>query len=220
MKIKVCGLTLPEQAYTLDDLGVDYLGFIFYPGSSRYVYAKLDAAQINRIKLKNARKVGVFVNESTSTILETAQICGLDMVQLHGDETPQFCKQIADHLPTIKAIHLTDNAAIAWKISAYIAMVDMLLFDTGGAGYGGTGEKFNWELLKEAHVKAPFFLSGGIGPADAEVVNSFSRNSFSDSLYGVDINSRFEIAPGMKDIKRIETFTEGLRKGITKNEEL
>jgi len=135
----------------------------------------------------------------------------LYLVQLHGDETPKQCEKISDYITTIKAFRLSEGDNIMWKIKDYIDVVDMFLFDTEGAGYGGTGKKFNWSVLKGLNIGKPFFLSGGIQPADVEQLQDFAKDAVAKDLFSVDINSKFEISPGIKDINLVEKFVNSVK---------
>ncbi|MEO8720714.1 MAG: phosphoribosylanthranilate isomerase [Ginsengibacter sp.] len=203
MRIKVCGNTDLTQLQQLDELKIDYVGLIFYEQSSRYVLKSLLGKDVRKLKL-SIPKVGVFVNASEEEIMKQIEDFDLDMVQLHGDETVSFCNRISDHIKVIKAFRIADlEKNIDWIVKEYEEVCDYYLFDKGSAGlYGGTGEKFNWELLKKASLKKPFFLSGGIGRDDVKALKEFNH----PFLYGVDVNSRFEIKAGIKDMNLIKAF--------------
>lgn len=205
MRIKVCGMTDLNQVHQLDELGVEFCGFIFYPKSPRYVFRHVPAMNIKKVK-GHINKVGVFVNAYADDILKTVDDCGLYLVQLHGDETPKECEKISNYVSVIKAFRLAEGDNIEWKIKDYQDVVDMFLFDTEGAGYGGTGKKFNWEVLKGLNIRKPFFLSGGIQPEDIEQLKAFARESVAKDLFAIDINSKFEISPGIKDMEKIKDF--------------
>ncbi|MFL9484534.1 phosphoribosylanthranilate isomerase [Chitinophagaceae bacterium LWZ2-11] len=205
MRIKVCGLTQVEQVQELDEMGVEFGGFIFYPKSPRYVFKSMPAATIKKIK-GNINKVGVFVNAPTNDVLQTIDDCGLYLVQLHGDESPRECEKIANYVSVIKAFRLREDDNILWKIKDYQDVVDMFLFDTEGAGYGGTGKKFNWNLLKGLDIRKPFFLSGGIRPDDVDALKEFSKDVVAKDLFALDVNSQFEVSPGIKDMNLVRQF--------------
>lgn len=210
MRAKVCGLNSINQMMQLDEMGVNFAGFIFYPKSPRYVLKSIDKAALKKAKGQTINKVGVFVNEDPSVLLSMVDDCGLYLAQLHGDETPRYCEKIADYISVIKAFRLRDDDDILWKIKDYQEMVDMFLFDTAGAEYGGTGKRFNWEILLSLNINKPFFLSGGIGPDDIEALQSFSQSSVAKDLFAIDVNSRFEIAPGIKDMAIVQPFIQAL----------
>ncbi|MEO7120780.1 MAG: phosphoribosylanthranilate isomerase [Ginsengibacter sp.] len=202
MKLKVCGNTQLHQLKQLDEIGVNYAGLIFYEQSSRCIINKLEAKEVMSLNL-TLKKIGVFVNASEDFIMKQTEDFGLDMVQLHGDETPGFCKNISDHLTVIKAFRITQNNEqnIDWMVKPYEEYCDFYLFDTNRKNaYGGTGEKFDWKILNESKINKPFFLSGGIGVEDIEKLKSFKHPFF----YCVDINSKVEITPGVKDIEAIK----------------
>ena len=209
MRIKVCGMTLPEQVQKLPDIGATFAGFIFYPKSPRYVFRHLTSAQIKKINTIN--KVGVFVNSSVEEVLLMVDECRLHMVQLHGDESPKYCERIADYVSVVKAFRLSDNDSIEWMIRPYMDVCDMFMFDTMGAGYGGTGKKFDWNILKGSNIGKPFFLSGGIQAEDTTALRQFENEPVSKALFAIDINSKFETSPGVKDMKKVEKFINELK---------
>ncbi|MBN8837863.1 MAG: phosphoribosylanthranilate isomerase [Sphingobacteriia bacterium] len=210
MRIKVCGITNTEQVQLLDEMGVEFCGFIYYPKSPRYVYKHMPASHIKKIK-GNINKVGVFVNASEQEILKAVDECGLYLVQLHGDETPRQCEKIANYITVVKAFRISEADNILWKIKDYVDVVDMFLFDTEGVGYGGTGKKFNWKMLEGLQIGKPFFLSGGIQPDDAPQIEAFSKDVVAKDLFSIDINSKFEISPGIKDMKTVEKFVKEIK---------
>jgi phosphoribosylanthranilate isomerase len=209
MRVKVCGMTQVDQIKKLDELGIDFAGLIFYQKSPRYAGKHISGDQLRKAKLRIG-KVGVFVNTPYEQMMRTVDDYGLDMVQLHGDETPRACEQIANYVTVIKVFRLGENDPISWIIKPYEESCDMLMFDTLGVGYGGTGKKFNWDLLKPAGINKLFFLSGGIEPNDTEKLISFSNGDVGRKLFSVDINSRFEIQSGIKDLDKIKSFHESL----------
>jgi len=209
MRVKVCGMTQLDQVKELDEMGLDFAGFIFYPKSPRYVGKHIRGDQLKRTKLRLG-KVGVFVNEDYEEVMKLVDEYGLDMVQLHGDETSRYCDQLANYVTVIKVFRLGENDPIDWITRPYMDSCDMFLFDTLGVGYGGTGKKFNWEELKQATIDKLFFLSGGIEPDDRDKLKAFSASPVASRLFSIDINSRFEISPGVKDIERIRSFMNSL----------
>ena len=210
MRIKVCGMTKADQVKQLDEMGVEFAGFIFYPKSPRYVFKSMPATEIKKIRGK-INKVGVFVNADPDEILKIVDACGLYLVQLHGDENPRVCERIANYVSVIKAFRVSEDDNIEWKIREYYDAVDMYMFDTEGVGYGGTGKKFNWQLLKGQNIRKSFFLSGGISPDDAENLKAFQNDPVAKDLFAVDINSKFEIMPGVKDMAKVKLFVEQLK---------
>ena len=219
MKIKVCGMTNIDQLHQLGELGVDFAGLIFYPESGRYVFAHgLTGADVKNAKIKPC-KVGVFVNASYEEVMKRVDDFGLDMVQLHGHETPEDCSRISGHVDVVKAFRFSESDDVNRMIKDYYETAGMFLFDTGiktakenaGNLYGGTGRKFNWDKLKGMNIGKPFFLSGGIEPGDADIVKEFMKNPVAKDLSVVDINSRFETSPGIKDMKKVGQFVKELK---------
>jgi phosphoribosylanthranilate isomerase len=164
---------------------------------------------MKRAKLR-VGKVGVFVNTPYEQMMRTVDEYGLDMVQLHGDETPRACEQIANYVTVIKVFRLGENDPISWIVKSYEESCDMYLFDTLGVGYGGTGKKFNWDQLKPAGIEKLFFLSGGIEPEDTDRLWTFFKEDVAKKLFSIDINSRFETQSGVKDLDKIKIFYESL----------
>lgn len=210
IRIKVCGITMPSQLEAFDEMGVDLGGFIFYPRSPRYMGNKIPADYIRKFKGRIA-KVGVFVNMPYEELMRTVEDYRLDMVQLHGDEIPRYCEQVANHITVIKAFRLTDNDPIDWMARSYDEACDMYMFDTLGAGYGGTGKKFDWNVLKNSTIDKLFFLSGGIEPDDIEKLREFAEENIAKKMFAVDINSRFETSPGVKDVEKVKKFVANLK---------
>jgi len=209
-RLKVCGMTDLEQMHQLGEMGVEFAGMIFYHKSPRFVLKHLTGVQVKRAKLK-VYKVGVFVNASYDEIINHVENFGLHMVQLHGDETPKFCEKVSDYISVIKAFRIAEDDNLPWKIKDYYEACDMFMFDTMGAGYGGTGKKFNWDMLKGLNIGKPFFLSGGIEPTDAAAVKEFAKEEVAKDLFSLDVNSKFETMPGVKDMNLIKKFIEGLK---------
>lgn len=210
MRVKVCGMTQLDQVRKLDEMGLDFAGFIFYQKSPRYVGRHIKGEQLKKAKLRLG-KVGVFVNASYDEVMKIVDEYGLDMVQLHGDETPRLCDQLANYVSVIKVFRLGDNDPINWIARPFQESCDMFLFDTLGVGYGGTGKKFNWDVLKSANLDKLFFLSGGIEPGDVEKLKDFSQDPVAKKLFSIDINSRFEISSGVKDLDKISEFVKALK---------
>lgn len=187
----------------------DYMGFIFYPKSSRYTGDDISLI-LGSLTSGSIKKVGVFVNEDPAKVLKTCQQNNLVMAQLHGNETPQECLQIKQAgIHVIKAFSV-DQAFNFSVLEAYANCCDFFLFDTKGHLPGGTGHKFDWQLLDNYQLELPFFLSGGIRPEDVDSILRFQH----PRLYGVDINSGFELSPALKDVAKVQQFIAGIR---TKN---
>jgi phosphoribosylanthranilate isomerase len=203
MQYKVCGITSIEQAAALQVMGVQYIGFIFYPASKRYALEKLSLSDLANFKPAGVKKVGVFVNEPIENLLDIVITAGLDIVQLHGDETPDYCATVRQHVETIKVFRV--GAGVP-DFVAYETVTDYFLFDTDSALYGGTGQHFNWELIKGSTIPKPYFLSGGIGPNDIQGVQVMEKTKAGKSLLALDINSQFELAPGVKNLEKIKIF--------------
>ncbi|HTQ65697.1 MAG TPA: phosphoribosylanthranilate isomerase [Puia sp.] len=210
MRVKVCGMTQLDQVRKLDEMGLDFAGFIFYPKSPRFVVRFMKGEHLKKEKLRLG-KVGVFVNTSYDEIMKSVDEYGLDMVQLHGDETPRICEQLANYISVIKVFRLGDNDPIDWITRPFLDSSDMFLFDTLGVGYGGTGKKFNWDVLKNATMEKLFFLSGGIEPGDVEKLKSFENEQVASKLFSIDINSQFETSAGIKDLEKIKLFVDQLK---------
>ena len=211
MRIKVCGMTSAEQVLQLDDLGVEFAGFIFYPKSPRYVYKFMARSELKKIKGRGINKVGVFVNATIDEVKQAVDDCGLYLVQLHGDETPKYCEQIANYVTVVKAFRLREEDNVLWKVKDYMDIADMFLFDTEGVSYGGTGKKFDWNLLQGLSVRKPFFLSGGIEVGDIGKIKEFSKEAVAKDLFSLDVNSKFELSPGIKDMEKLKRFIEEVK---------
>lgn len=206
MNLKVCGMTDFEQLKTLEEFGIEFAGLIFYEGSKRFVSNKLEdqKSQIRNLQIK---RVGVFVNARTEDIKEKVKEYGLSYVQLHGDESPEFCEEIKKFIPVIKAVRINDETKLLNELRDYEEACDYFLFDTDSKHYGGTGKKFDWQILESVAIAKPFFLSGGIGLQDVAEINAFDHPMF----YAIDINSKFEISHGIKDLKQVEAFIQNLK---------
>lgn len=212
LKIKICGMREKENIRQVAELNPDMMGFIFYPSSSRYA-GKTDPEILNDLPQKII-KTGVFVNSSFDQIIGTVSKYSLGMVQLHGDETPELCSRIKETgIPVMKVFSMANDFDFG-ICRQYISCTDYFLFDTSVSGYGGSGEKFDWEVLDKYTFQHPFFLSGGISPGDAEKVMSIENGG----LRGIDINSRFETKPGIKDVILIRNFISELRQKTKHNE--
>ncbi len=202
-KIKICGITNKTDALGASALGVDMLGFIFYKDSKRYVEPRV-AEDIENVLPQSVKRVGVFVNEDSSRVLEVAQDVSLDILQFHGDETPEYCRSFRDSYKVIKAFRLKDKECLK-KVNEYD--VDFYLFDTLKSGLpGGTGEVFNWELLKDFEVLKPVILSGGLTPQNIQAAIK------EVSPYAVDVSTGVEKSPGRKDQELMKKFIDNVRK--------
>lgn len=204
LKIKVCGMRYPENLEQLCDLGPEFVGFIFYPRSGRFVGDNPNPA-LFEIPGPGTAKVGVFVNEEISRVRRAVRIFNLDAVQLHGEESVEYCGRLSGEVMVLKALDPNGNRS---EIESYGSVVDYLLFDTPGDGYGGSGQKFDWKLLNDLQAPAPFLLSGGIAPGDADAIRCVENTG----IVGVDLNSRFELSPGRKDIQELKKFIIEIRK--------
>jgi phosphoribosylanthranilate isomerase len=205
MKIKVCGMKSARNLEQVCALEPDFVGYIFYPGSKRFVGESPDPALFH-IPGAGIQKVGVFVNETISFVLGAFESKHLHLVQLHGNESPEYCSVLsAEGVPVIKALDAHTDEAL---LEEYTEWVSYFLFDTTGPDYGGTGQKFNWDLLRKIHTSLPFLLGGGISPGDAGAVLDLDHAG----LLGVDLNSRFEVSPGVKDVEKLKEFMLKIKK--------
>jgi len=206
LKIKICGIREPENITHISELNPDLMGFIFYRLSPRYAGDFLDKKIPGEVP-SSVLKTGVFVNEDEIEIIRTVEMYSLDIVQLHGNETPDLCYRLKEKgLPVIKAFRI-DNYQSFRHCSAYSKCADYFLFDTTGSGFGGTGKKFDWKILNDYDHQKPFFLSGGISPDDPDRIRAITT----PFLYGIDLNSRFETVPGRKDIEKLRQFISEIR---------
>ena len=215
LKIKVCGITDIKQAIALEAVGVDYIGFIFYAPSKRYVLKKLSLADLNSFLPAHAKKVGVFVNEPIDNLVQLVKEAGLNMIQLHGDEDLSYYEQLKlslanASLAQVKLIKVFRVGAKMPELTIFENSADYYLFDTDSKMYGGTGAHFNWELLKGNTIGKPYFLSGGIGPNDIGGIEVMEKTKAGMDLFALDINSQFEIEPGIKNLEKIKTFIDAL----------
>jgi len=210
MNIKVCGITQFKQLQQLEALNIDYAGLIFYKDSPRYMGDKIIGKQVKDADF-DIKKVGVFVNPGYSELLDAIDEYGLDIVQLHGNETPAMCEELSAEVEVIKAFRFAGEKSIDIDeiVADYDEVCDYYLFDTAGLkeSFGGTGQQFDWSILKQAKIEKPFFLSGGIGPDDAQKVKAFNHPDF----FAVDVNSKFELSPGLKDMAAILKFLQGFK---------
>jgi phosphoribosylanthranilate isomerase len=194
-----------DNIRAVDGLPVDLIGFIFWPKSSRYV------SEVPAYLPTKCKRVGVFVDAAIDDICQHIADYRLDFVQLHGHESPDYLRQFrslyGDSIAIIKAFNIATLEDFE-RTAPYEDLVDYFLFDTKGKAVGGNGEKFDWSVLTYYDGKTQFFLSGGIGPDDAERLKELSavKGFPTDRYVGIDLNSRFESAPGLKDIVKLKTF--------------
>ena len=203
MIIKVCGMREPENIRAVETLGIDLMGFIFWPPSSRYV------SEVPSYLPRNCRRAGVFVDAALEDILAAEKAFHLDVVQLHGHETPEAVMELKERLP---AVHIVKSLAVMGpedlaQTAAYEDVCDAFLFDTKGKLPGGNGRQFDWDVLRHYQGRLPFLLSGGIGPGDEPRIRAFDV----PGCLGIDLNSRFETAPGRKDVDALKSFIETIR---------
>lgn len=199
LQIKMCGVNHLNTISEAKKLDLDYIGLIFYPQSERCFKPTNEKLSALKSLPKSIKKVGVFVNEKEDYIKKMIEEFELDMVQLHGMETPLFVEKIAEIKPVIKAFHLTNKLPLE-KTKPYNNCT--LLFDTAGGKFGGNGIKFNWKTLQSYNLESQFLLSGGITLNDAQAILKIDH----PKLLGVDINSRFELSPGEKNIALVNEF--------------
>ena len=207
VRIKICGMKYQENIEVVAALQPDYMGFIFYDKSPRLVDSEIPDVS------KNIKKMGVFVNETIEGIIDKVEKYSLQAVQLHGNESAEFCgelKSIFEHceksfIEIIKVFSVKDDFDFS-ILEPYEEVCDYYLFDTKGKLPGGNGFTFNWEVLKNYPSNKPYFLSGGIGLEEIDNVLSFLRRQESKNCYAIDINSKFELKPGLKDIEKLKTF--------------
>ena len=222
VRIKICGMKYQNNITDIAALNPDYLGFIFYGKSSRFFEGSIPKLP------ENIKKVGVFVNASIEEIVEKIETYNLDLVQLHGEETPGFCEQLKrctrksardenSEIPAfistssiqrvgiLKVFSIKDHFNFD-QLKPYESVCDYFLFDTKGQLPGGNGYTFNWEVLKNYPSTKPYFLSGGIGLEEVENLNEFLRKQDSQHCHAIDVNSKFEIEPGLKNLALLKEF--------------
>jgi phosphoribosylanthranilate isomerase len=209
MKIKVCGMKYEENIRELELLRPDYMGFLFFSGSKRFVESKLPRIE------EYIDKIGVFVNQEVNEVKEAIVSNGLQGVQLHGEESPAYIERLRSLLAgsqttIIKAFPVGDT--MDWEIlEPYETNCDYFLFDTKGKDRGGNGIQFDWKILSGYKLKTKYFLSGGIGPDDIGPLKDFLVSDNAEKCQAIDINSRFEVYPGMKDIDKLKVFIEDFK---------
>ncbi|MBK8515847.1 MAG: phosphoribosylanthranilate isomerase [Saprospiraceae bacterium] len=194
MIIKVCGLKSAKNLLEVSLLGINMVGYNFYVKSPRYV--DIDMPEIKG----EIQKVGVFVNDTIEKIREKKERYGLNFIQLHGDESPDFALMVQDICPVIKAFRIDEQ--FDGELLNEFGFVSYFIFDTVTPYFGGSGKKFDWNKLYHFNIRVPFLLSGGIGPGDSAKILEIQHPFFA----GIDINSKFEVSPGVKDIATINKF--------------
>ena len=220
MKLKVCGLTKMDQIQELISLNTNFLGFIFYEKSPRFVLNHLSLEEISEINHQG--KVGVFVNETVEKILEISEKSNLNFIQLHGDEDEEFIKRLrqslSKNIKIIKVIRIGNDFEKfkneISKISNLKSQISNLLFDTDSKAFGGTGKTFDWQILNEIEIPIPYFLSGGISLENIKNLQNFVKVNMSENKtltklntpFALDINSKFETEPGIKNLEKIKIF--------------
>lgn len=199
LKIKVCGMKYQANIRDLAALEPDFMGFIFYPPSKRFIgveFEKQDIEHLNSV----IKRTAVFVNAQFHEIVEFANLYGIKTLQLHGAESPELCEQLKQKgFSIIKAFGVDENFNFDVLVN-YEDHIDFFLFDTKTSEYGGSGLSFNWDILQKYQIEKPFLLSGGLSLENLEEVLKIENKHF----YGVDLNSKFEIEPGLKDIEKLE----------------
>jgi phosphoribosylanthranilate isomerase len=211
MTIKVCGMREVQNIAAISALPIDYIGFIFYVKSPRFVEKWQDKPFVKDfLKTIKPKKVGVFVNETVEKIVEKVQTFDLQAVQLHGSETPTFIENLRQSLPPktaiFKAFSIDENFDFQ-ILKDFENLADKFLFDTKTPQHGGSGQKFDWQLLEKYQGDTPFLLAGGIGAADTEGVKNWQHSR----LEGFDLNSRFELSPALKDVDLLREFIATIR---------
>lgn len=201
MLVKVCGMRDPDNIRAVEASGADWMGFIFYERSPRFVSSP--PAYLP----ESVKRVGVFVNSPYEYILRQGDNMKLDIIQLHGNETPQMCRRLQEKgYKIIKSFSL-ENVNDLQKTGSYTTCCDYFLFDTPCSSYGGSGKKFNWDLLAEYQGEIPFILSGGLNPDSLDDLKQFNHPRWA----GIDLNSGFETSPALKDIKTLKTFIKNFK---------
>ncbi len=207
LKLKVCGMRDTQNVSDLLKLAPDYMGFIFYENSPRNA-GNLLSRELLMTFPQTTLKTGVFVNTEIEYINDKIDKYRLDAIQLHGNESVEFIEKLflenSKHkFQIIKAFSVHENFEFS-QLIPFENLVDYFLFDTKGKNHGGNGEKFNWKILENANINKPFFLSGGLDISDIEEIQNLKAKM--PNLHALDINSKFEINAGLKDISKIETL--------------
>lgn len=207
MKLKICGMKYPDNILEVGSLLPDYMGFIFWDKSARYFDGVIPQLP------KSIKKVGVFVNETAEIILAKAQKYDLQAIQLHGQESVAFCQDLRENLKQVQIeiikVFSVDAAFDFEVLKPFETVCDYFLFDTKGKLPGGNGTTFDWKVLEKYPSSKPFFLSGGIGIEEIEAVKEIAKTNL--PLYAIDVNSKFEIEPGLKNIEKLDRFKNNLK---------
>lgn len=203
MKIKVCGISTRRDLLAIQDMGVEYVGFIFVPSSPRFLLNSLDAVELKLVlnAFPQTSRVGVFANENAEVVRAIAKEYALTSLQFHGDESPLYCSEFADEFEVIKSFSI-GSANDFDKCAAFETSCKLFVFDTEGPLLGGNGTSWDWKLMSHYSGSTPFLVSGGIGPDDISKIRAVTHNRF----LGIDINSKFETAPGMKNVETLIQF--------------
>jgi phosphoribosylanthranilate isomerase len=201
IKFKICGMKYSENIQAIASLKPDYFGFIFWDKSSR----KFNLKELPRLD-SSIKKVGVFVDASLEEIQNKVKLFQLDVIQLHGKESVEFCSDLKNEKIEIIKTFSIDNEFDFSQLKAYENVVDFFLFDTKGKLPGGNGTTFDWQVLENYNLQKPFFLSGGIGLTEIEKLQEFLDSDLSKYCYAIDVNSRFETEPGLKNKNELEKF--------------
>lgn len=207
LKIKVCGMTMKENMRKIMALGVDMMGLIFSHESPRALKIKRSVIDLLQ-DTGNIKKVGIFVDPDAQYVQDIVELYRLDMIQLHGQESADFCHLFHNKTEVIKAFGI-DPFFDFKLLEKYRSSCHYFLFDTRTSRHGGSGKVFDWDLLKGRNIPLPFLLSGGIDESMAERILALDFPNF----YGIDINSRFESRPGIKDIEKVKRFINEIRSG-------
>ena len=206
MKLKICGLKYTDNIKDVAKFTPDYMGFIFYQDSKRFVGEEFDPVFLNSLDLK-IKKVGVFVNSTKDHILKNVKKYQLDFVQLHGDETSGYCNELCHDVKIIKAFGVDETFDFS-QLQDFKTSASYFLFDTKTSEYGGSGEQFDWNILEKYDNEIPFFLSGGIDLENIEKILHLKNIN----IHAIDANSKFEIEQGLKDIRKIKLLKNAIHR--------
>jgi phosphoribosylanthranilate isomerase len=204
MLIKICGMTDPHNTREVVTLAPDYIGFILYEDSPRYVSLS-QAEKLSSHIPAGIKKTAVLVNMDPEQALKIAESGIFDIIQLHGNEEKEYCKELSKSISVMKAFHV--GTSLPEHVNDFTEACSFFLYDTISSNYGGSGRKFNHDLLNNYSINKSFFLSGGISPQDATLLKSLHN----EKMAGIDLNSKFEITPGIKNVKLLEKFINTIR---------